>query len=210
MFGNYYNWGWGGWSYPQTQAVSYSPFTNWTNGFSSNPNVPFGGSVYNLDRWDTGGVGTNTNSNQMYQQADYVRRLQILQALGPGAEQRIPNWRTMSMNELVLEAARIKGVGGTNRVNPTQNGQRLPVNVTAHSYYENGEQVPVKKVNIWDLGANDQNYYNSSRQTDYYARFDKGIQGKKYRVMVEWENGRTYIWDHFNNGGNITVWQPNQ
>jgi hypothetical protein len=216
MFGNTFNWGFNGWSgFAPRNTFTPSPFTSswnstasWFSGFSNDPRVPFGGSNQQLDRFDQGGIGNGGASVDIIRQADYVRRLQILQALGPGAAQRIPNWQTMPFNDFLIAAARLRQGGGV-RPNPQQ-GQPLPVNVTAKSYWENGERIPVRRVNIWDLGANEQNSYNSVQQNDFNARFDRGIQGRRYRVTVEWENGRSYVWDHVNNGSNITIWQPNQ
>lgn len=217
MFGNTFNWGfsnaWNGFAQrpiltPSAFTSSWNNTSSWMSGFSNDPRVPFGGNNQMLDRFDSGGIQNVQASQDMFRQADYVRRLQIIQALGPGAAQRIPNWQTMPFNDFLIAAAQLRQGGGV-RPNPQQ-GQPMPVNVVARSYWENGERVPVRRVNIWDLGANEQNSYNSVQQNDFNARFDRGIQGRRYRVTVEWENGRTYVWDHVNNGSNITVWQPNQ
>lgn len=214
-----WNLGWGGYQQPVRAGYSYSPWSSWTNSFSpSNPSTPFGGHQGgldisplppgSLDVYESGQVAGTQQGGDIFQQADYMRRLQIMQALGPEAARRIPNWRTMPFNDFLLAAAQLRG-GGNVRPNP-QPGQRLPVNVVAKSYWENGQRVPVKKVNIWDLGNVSQNTYNSVQQNDFYSTLDKGIQGKRYRITVEWENGRSYVWDHTNDGSNITIWQPNQ
>lgn len=208
--------GYGGWGGYQQPSYSYSPWTSWTNNLQpgNNPQFP---SPYPQSTWDrvdsslqngTFGAGGADTSQDIFQQNDYMRRLQIMQALGPNATRQIPNWRTMPFNDFLLAVARLRGTGNVNP-NPQQ-GQRLPVNVVAHSIWDNGNRVPVKTVNVWDLGADSQNTYNSTGQNDVYTRFDRGIKGKRYRITVEWENGRSYVWDHTNDGSQISIYAPNR
>lgn len=208
---------WPGYGYGYQQpSWNYNPWTSWTNNlqFSNNPQFP---SPYPQSTWDsvdtslangTFGTGGANTGNDIFQQNDYMRRLAIMQALGPEAYRRIPNWQTMPFNDFLLAVARLRGTTGTNP-NPQQ-GQRLPVNVVAHSIWENGQRVPVKRINIWDLGANHENTYNSVGQNDVYTSFQRGIRGKRYRITVEWENGRSYVWDHTNDGSTINIYTPNQ
>lgn len=209
-FGNQFSWrGQPYLAVQQQPTYNYNPWTSWTQSFSpSNPTTPFGGQQYNLDVFQSNQQVSNAHSSQQVSQGDYMRRLQVLQALGPGAAERIPNWRTMPMNDFLLAAAQLRR--GGNVSNPQQPGQRLPVNVVAKSYWEGGERIPVRKVNIWEVGASDQNSWNSAQHHDFYTSFNQGIRGRRYRVSVEWENGRTYQFDHTNDGSNITIWQPNQ
>lgn len=207
-FSNPFTWGGRPYLAPQTSVPSYSPWTSWAQGFSSSPNTPFGGHAYNLDVFQSSQSVGQAQQVQGIGANDYVRRLQILQALGPGAADRIPNWQTMPMNDFLLAAARLRGGSGVQQ--PQQPGQPLPVNVVAKSYWENGERVPVRRVNVWEVGGNDQNSWNSAQQNDFYTSFQQGIRGRRYRISVEWENGRTYSWDHNHDGRDITIWQPNQ
>ena len=111
--GGYGNGGLNVWnSYQAQPTYNYSPWSSWTNNFTNTGTTPYGyGSYqYNLDRFDSGGVGNTQTGNNINQQSDYMRRLKVLQALGPGAEARIPNWRTMPFNDFLLAAARLKGV----------------------------------------------------------------------------------------------------
>ena len=218
MFGvNYgYAGGWGQYQAYQQAVPNYNPWSAWSNnlavgGNSSGFPTPYSQSTWDaVDNYIAMGAAPN-QAPQMQQTADYMRRLQVMQALGPDATRRIPNWKTMPFNDFLIAAARLKGINGGNTTNPNApQGQRLPVDVSAHSYYENGERVLVTKVIVWDLGATEQNSYNSNGQYDFSARLDKGVKGKRYRVSVEWANGRTYSWDHTNNGSPIQVWRPNQ
>lgn len=217
--------GWGGYG-SQAQQPAYSPWTSWTNNLQFTNNAQFP-SPYSQSTWDrvdaslfsnqgggggavggVGGGGGVDTSQDIFQQNDYMRRLQIMQALGPNATRQIPNWRTMPFNDFLLTVARLRGTGNVNP-NPQQQ-QRLPVNVVAHSIWDQGQRVPVKTVNVWDLGADSQNTYNSNQQNDVYTRFDRGIKGKRYRITVEWENGRSYQWDHTNDGSQISIYAPNR
>jgi hypothetical protein len=204
------------WGRPQAYNYSnYSPWGSWTHTLYNSPQLPYS-QVYQFQDTFTyadtlnvmGGQGVS-HSQEMQQQGDYMRRLQVLQMAGPGAERKIPNWRTMPFNDLLLAVARLKGAGNTN-VNPGQ-AQRLPVNVNAQGYWEGNERIPVSKVTVWELGGGPwEDKWNTARFDRYNTSFDRGIKGKTYRVTVEWANGRRYEWDHVNDGTTIEVWQPNR
>lgn len=218
MFGYNYNYGGGNFNawnnYQAYPTYNYSPWSSWTNNFSSNPNTPFGYGTYqyNLDRFDSGNVGNAQGANDIFQQADYLKRLQIIQALGPGAEQKIPNWRTMPFNDLLLAAARVKGTRPGNQTQTNnQNGQPLPLNVTARAYWdESGQQQKVQSINIWELNGNNENTYNQFGSNEVFARFQNGVKGRTYKIVVTWENGRRYEIEGINTTGNVVIDRPNR
>jgi hypothetical protein len=209
-FGNYNAWN----NYQAYPTYNYNPWSSWTNSFStSNPRTPFGGTQnLNLDRFDSSGVGNAQGSNQIFQQADYLKRLQILQALGAGAEQKIPNWRTMPFNDLLLAAARVKGTRPGNQTQTTtQSGQPLPLNVTARAYYDESQQLQqVQSINIWELNGNNESTYNSFGGNEVFARFNNAVKGRTYKIEVTWANGRRYQIEGINTTGNVVIDRPNR
>ena len=209
-YGNYNAWN----SYQSTPTYNYNPWTSWSNNFSTNANTPFGGTQnYNLDRFDSSGnVGSAQQSNQIFQQADYLKRLQILQALGAGAEQKIPNWRTMPFNDLLLAAARVKGTRPGNQTQTnTQSGQPLPLNVTARAYYDESQQLQqVQSINIWELNGSNESTYNNFGGNEVNARFNNAVKGRTYKIEVTWANGRRYQIEGINTTGNVVIDRPNR
>lgn len=205
---------WGSYQAPQT--FNYNPFSSWTNNFAESPSTPYGyGSYqYNLDRYDSGGVGNAQTSNQINQQSDYMRRLKVLQALGPGAEARIPNWRTMPFNDFLLAAARLKGVqpGNQTNTNPKGNLEYLPLNVTARAYYDENQQLQqVQSVDVWEVNTGvDEKTYNNYGSREVYARFGNAVKGRTYRIEVTWADGRRYQIEGINATGNVVVDRPNR
>ena len=216
-YGNYGRYGGGNfnaWNNYQSQPTyNYSPWSSWTNNFSSNPSTPFGGQQnYNLDQFDSGNVANAQQSQNIFQQADYMKRLQILQALGAGAETKIPNWRTMPFNDLLLAAARVKNVTpGQQTQTNSQTGQSLPLNVTARAYYDESQQLQqVQSINIWELNGNNENTYNQYGGNEVYARFQNGVKGRTYKIEVTWANGRRYQIEGINTTGNVVIDRPNR
>ena len=201
-------------SYQAAPTYNYNPWTSWSNNFSTtSASTPFGGAqYYNLDRFDSGQAGTAQQSNQIFQQADYMKRLQILQALGAGAEQKIPNWRTMPFNDLLLAAAQAKGVRQGNQTQQTsQSGQPLPLSVTARGYYDESQKFQaVQSINIWEINGNNETTYNNYGGSEVYARFNNAVKGRTYKIEVTWADGRRDQIEGINTTGNVVVDRPNR
>lgn len=215
--GGYGNGGLNVWNSYQTQPTyNYSPWSSWTNNFTNTGTTPYGyGSYqYNLDRFDSGGVGNTQTGNNINQQSDYMRRLKVLQALGPGAEARIPNWRTMPFNDFLLAAARLKGVqpGNQTNTNPKGNLEYLPLNVTARAYYDENQQLQqVQSIDVWEVNTGvDEKTYNNYGSKEVYARFGNAVKGRTYRIEVTWADGRRYQIEGINATGNVVVDRPNR
>jgi len=216
-YGNYFgNFNaWNNYSAQATPTYNYNPYTSWTNNFtSSSSSIPFGGFQpnYTVDRFDPGQVAGTQQSNDIFRQADYVKRLQVIQALGPGAERKIPNWRTMPFNDLLLAAAQLRGARPGNQTQTaTQSGQPLPLNVTARAYYDESQQLQqVQSVNIWELNGSNESTYNNFGGNEVYARFNNAVKGRTYRIEVTWANGRRFVIEGINTTGNVVVDRPNR
>lgn len=224
MFGINYGNSYGGrlnvWnSYQAQPSYNYNPFSSWTNNFTNTGSTQpygYGSYQYNLDRFDSGGVGNSQAGNQVNanQESDYMRRLKVLQALGPGAAARIPNWQTMPFNDFLLAAARLKGIkpGNQTNTNPKGNLEYLPLNVTARAYYDESQQLQqVTSVNVWEMNTGvTENTYNNYGSKELYARFGNAVKGRTYRIEVTWSDGRRFQIEGINATGNVVVDRPNR
>ena len=224
MFGINYGSSYGGglnlWnSYQAAPTHNYNPFSAWTNNFTNTGAAQpygYGSYQYNLDRFDNGGVGNTQAGNQVNQnqESDYMRRLKVLQALGPGAAAKIPNWQTMPFNDFLLAAARLKGIkpGNQTNTNPKGNLEYLPLNVTARAYYDESQQLQqVTSVNVWEMNTGvTENTYNNYGSKEVNARFGNAVKGRTYRIEVTWADGRRFQIEGINATGNVVVDRPNR
>ncbi|MBT9586637.1 hypothetical protein IV102_25055 [bacterium] len=123
-----------------------------------------------------------------------------------------PGQGSNSFNELLLEIARVNGVGQTQQTQTNgQTGQSLPVNVTARAYFDQNQQLqPVQSINIWELNGNNENTFNTFGSNEVFARFNNGVQGRVYRIEVTWADGRRFQIEGVNTTGNVVIDRPNR
>jgi len=129
-----------------------------------------------------------------------------------GNGQSLTNYVTIVAGKTTVITVELpSGGSSTPTPTPTSTVSTGTLNVKAYSFYEDGQQVGVKFIRVWEYGNYNKRWYNSwseyAGQSVYELGCSNATIGKYYVVEVEWHNGDTETRDsnYFNYSGQ-TIW----